>query len=76
VVLAGTDRVAIDALGVAILKMFDARLGPVSEVEQIRHAISLGLGVDRPEKIHILTGDEASTRYAQELHGYMMETWA
>jgi uncharacterized protein (DUF362 family) len=76
VVMAATDRVAIDSLGVAILKMFGASLAPVSKVDQIRHALSLGLGVDSPERIHILTGDEGSARFAQELHRYMVDTWA
>jgi uncharacterized protein (DUF362 family) len=76
VVMAGTDRVAIDALAVAILKWFDANLTKVSQVYQIHHALELGLGVDSPEKIHILTDDEESARFAQAMHGYMTEQWA
>ena len=76
VVLAGTDRVAIDALAVAILKRFGARLAKVSRVDQIHHALELGLGVDSPAKIHILSDDEESARFAQEMHGLMTEEWA
>jgi uncharacterized protein (DUF362 family) len=76
VVMAATDRVALDALGVAILKWFGASLARVSRVYQILHAIKLGLGVDSPDKIHILTGDEKSARFAQELHAFMTEQWA
>jgi uncharacterized protein (DUF362 family) len=76
VVMTGTDRVAIDAVAVAILKWFDANLTKVSQVYQIHHALELGLGVDSPEKIHILTDDEESARFAQAMHGYMTEQWA
>jgi uncharacterized protein (DUF362 family) len=75
VVMAATDRVAIDALGVAILKMYGANLGRISKVYQMFHAIKLGLGVDSPDKIHIVTGDEESARFAQELRGYLMDKW-
>ncbi len=76
VVMAGTDRIAIDALAVAILKSFGASLDKVSQVYQIYYALELGLGIDRPEKIHMLTGDEESARFAQEMHAYMTEQWA
>jgi uncharacterized protein (DUF362 family) len=75
-VMAGTDRVAIDALAVAVLKWFGANLAKVSQVDQIRHALKLGLGVDSPEKIHLLTDDEESARFAQTMHGYMTDVWA
>ncbi len=71
VIIAGTDRVAIDAVGVAVLK----DLGSTGEImskkifaqEQIARAAELGLGVARPEDIEIRTGDEASSRYADRL---------
>jgi uncharacterized protein (DUF362 family) len=75
VVMAATDRVAIDALGVSILRMFGANLARVSRVYQILHAIKLGLGVDSPDKIHILTGDEQSARFAQELRAHTFDKW-
>ena len=75
VVMAATDRVAIDALGVAILKMYGANLGRISGVYQMHHAIKLGLGVDSPDKIHIITGDEESARFAQQLRGYVLDKW-
>ena len=75
VVMAATDRIAIDALGVAVLKMFGANLARVSRVYQILHAIKLGLGVDSPEKIHILTDDETSARFAQELRAFLIDRW-
>jgi len=71
VVLAGTDRVAIDAVGVAILRLFgttpEVSRGKVFDQEQIARAVELGLGVDSPDKIQFVTGDAASDTYAQQV---------
>jgi len=76
VVLVGTDRVAIDAIGVAVLKMHKSNLPKISKAYHLRNAIQLGLGADQPEKIHILTDDEASTRFSQKLKKYMAANWS
>ncbi|MFQ6058431.1 MAG: DUF362 domain-containing protein [Anaerolineae bacterium] len=71
VVLAGTDRVAIDAVGVALLRHFgttrEVSRGPIFQQEQIARAVELGLGVDRPEKIQFITGDPESEAYAAQI---------
>ena len=71
VVLAGTDRVAIDAVGVAILRHFgttpEVERGRVFEQEQIARAVELGLGVQSPEQIEILTDDEDGEAFAKEI---------
>jgi len=68
VMLASTDRVAIDAAGVAILKMFGASLpDPVFAQKQIARAVELGLGAEGPEKIEFLTGDGESAAFASQL---------
>jgi len=71
VVLAGSDRVALDAVGVAILRYFgttpQVSRGPVFQQEQIARAVELGLGVDGPQKIELLTDDQASAAYAREI---------
>jgi uncharacterized protein (DUF362 family) len=68
VVLAGTDRVAMDAVGVAILRLFgttpEVSQGRIFEQEQIARAVELGLGVDSPAKIEFITGDPESEAYA------------
>lgn len=68
VVLAGTDPVAIDAVGVAILRLFgttpEVSQGKVFEQTQIARAVELGLGIDSPERIRIVTGDSESEDYA------------
>ncbi len=71
VVLAGTDRIAVDAAGVAILRLFgttpEVSQGKVFEQEQIARAVELGLGVDSPSKIHFVTGDADSAAYARRI---------
>jgi uncharacterized protein (DUF362 family) len=71
VFLAGTDRVAIDAVGVAILKELgsnDAIMKPaVFAQEQIARAVELGLGVSSAVDIVIETPDAASEAYAEKI---------
>ncbi len=71
VILAGTDRVAIDAVGVAILRYFGTTpavsQGAIFQQEQIARAVELGLGVDGPEEIELITADPESAAYAGEI---------
>ena len=68
IILAGTDRIAIDAVGVAILRHFgttpEVSKGKIFEQEQIARAVELGLGVSSPDQIEFVTGDDASKDYA------------
>jgi uncharacterized protein (DUF362 family) len=77
VILAGTDRVAMDAVGVAILRYFGATAqvmkGKIFEQEQIARAVELGLGVDSPEKITLVTGDKSSAAFAEELQRLLLQ---
>jgi uncharacterized protein (DUF362 family) len=77
VVLAGTDRIAIDAIGVAILRMFgttrEVSEGRIFEQQQIARAVALGLGVDAPERIAIVTDDEASEAYAGRVREVLLQ---
>jgi uncharacterized protein (DUF362 family) len=70
-IIAGSDRVAIDALGVAVLKSLgsnDAIMGrKVFHQEQIARAVELVLGVDTPARIEIVTPDLESRRAADQL---------
>jgi uncharacterized protein (DUF362 family) len=57
VILAGTDSVAIDAVGVAILKSYneDNKLGyPTWELPQLAHAAKLGFGAIGPQDIELV----------------------
>jgi uncharacterized protein (DUF362 family) len=67
VFLAGADRVAIDAVGVAILKLLGSNEGimkpKIFEQEQIARAAELGLGVSSPSEIEMIAADTNSQNY-------------
>jgi uncharacterized protein (DUF362 family) len=69
--LAGRDRVALNTIGVAILRMIgttpEAHLGRIFEQEQIARAAELGLGAVALEQIEFITADSDSTAFAAEL---------
>jgi uncharacterized protein (DUF362 family) len=71
VILAGTDRIAIDAVGLAILKELGSNRAimdrKVFEQEQIARAAELGLGITGPEEIDLIADDKDSKRYAEHL---------
>jgi uncharacterized protein (DUF362 family) len=71
VVLAGVDRIAVDAVGVAILRDLgttaNVRRGRIFEQEQIARAVELGLGVQQPEALTILSDDAPGRAYADRL---------
>ncbi len=71
VILAGTDRIALDAVGIAILRLFgttpEVSQGAIFEQTQIARAVELGLGVDSPSKIQFITGDPESQAYADTI---------
>jgi uncharacterized protein (DUF362 family) len=67
VFLASADRVAIDAVGVALLKLLGSNPGimkpKVFEQEQIARAVELGLGASSPSEIELIAADEESRDY-------------
>lgn len=72
VMIAGDNRVAVDAVGLAVLKELgsnDAIMGRgIFEQEQIARAVQLGLGAAGPDAIEIVTGDDESRAYADRLN--------
>ncbi len=74
--LAGSDRVAIDAVGVAVLRHFGTtravRRGPIFEQEQIARAVELGLGVQAAEEIELVTDSPESAAYAEEIREVLL----
>ena len=76
VVLAGNDRIAIDAVGVAILRSLgttpEVTRGPVFAQEQIARAVELGLGISRPEQLEFVTGDQKSADFATQLKEFLL----
>jgi uncharacterized protein (DUF362 family) len=71
VMIAGDDRVAVDAVGLAVLKELGANDAIMSrrifDQEQIARAVELGLGVSGPDEIELVTGDDESRAYAGRL---------
>jgi uncharacterized protein (DUF362 family) len=76
VVLAGTDRIAVDAVGVALLRYYgttsEVSRGRIFEQEQIARAVELGLGVASPEQIELVTADTESAAYASEIRPVLL----
>lgn len=75
VFIAGSDRVAVDAVGLAVLKDLgsnEAIMGTkIFDQEQIRRAVELGLGVSGPHQIRFVTPDKTSADYAERLKGIL-----
>jgi uncharacterized protein (DUF362 family) len=75
VILAGTDRVAIDVVALGILRSLGASpevtQGSVWNLAQIRRAVDLGLGVGRSEQIELIAADGASQKIADKIRQYI-----
>jgi uncharacterized protein (DUF362 family) len=69
--LASTDRVAIDAAGVAMLKMLESNDRimklKIFEQEQIARAAELGLGAASAADIEVIPADDNSREYADKV---------
>ena len=72
---AATDRVALDAVGVAALKMHGTTSKienkKVFEQDQIRRAVELGLGATTPEDVEIVPIDSASGEIADRIRSFL-----
>jgi uncharacterized protein (DUF362 family) len=77
VIMAGNDRVAIDAVGLAVLKDIGSNKAIMSRKifaqEQIARAVELGIGVKSPDAIEIVTGDAESKKYGEKLKSILSE---
>lgn len=77
VMIAGTDRIAIDAVGLAILKELgsnkDIMGKKIFEQEQIARAVELGLGITSPQEIEIITDGADSKKYAEKLTEILLQ---
>ena len=71
VFLASTDRVAIDAVGVAILKFLGSNeniMKPkIFDQEQIARAVELGLGASSHSEIEVFPADKNSQGYKEDI---------
>jgi uncharacterized protein (DUF362 family) len=77
VFLAATDRVAIDAVGVAILKSLGSNdqimNTKIFDQEQISRAVELGLGASSPSEIEMIPADEQSREYRDRVSEILNE---
>ena len=69
--LASTDRVAIDAVGVAVLKTIGSNTAimqrKIFDQRQIARASELGIGVSSPSEIEIISADQESMEFRAEV---------
>lgn len=77
VFVAGNDRVAVDAVGIAVLKELGAKKEimdrKIFEQEQIQRAAELGLGIRGPDQIELITPDRTSGEYAKKLQSILAQ---
>jgi uncharacterized protein (DUF362 family) len=77
VILAGTDRVALDAVGLAVLRDLGANdtiMGRrIFEQDQIRRAVEIKLGIQGPDQIDIVTHNPESRAYAETLKSILTQ---
>ena len=70
-------RVAIDAVGLAVLKVIGSNPAimhrKIFEQEQIARAVELGLGASSPLEIEVLSVDEESQEYCDQVIKILME---
>ena len=71
VFVSGTDKIAIDAVVVAILRILgttpEVTKGPIFDQDQIRRAVDLGIGVSSPKDIEFLTDSKASEELVTQI---------
>ncbi len=71
VFVAGTEKIAVDAVGVAILRILgttpEVMNGPIFEQDQIKRAVELGLGVNSSNEIEFLTDSKESEEFVAEI---------
>ena len=75
--VAGTDKIAIDAVGVAILRILgttpEVSRGSIFEQEQIKRAIELGVGIKSPEDIEFIHDSEEAKKIVIQIKSKLGE---
>lgn len=75
--VAGMDRVAVDAVGVAILKIYgttkEVQSGRIFDLDQIRRASEMGVGVGSPLNIKINPLNDESADVARKIEAKLKE---
>ena len=77
VFIAGTDKIAIDAVGVAILRILgttpEVMKGAIFDQEQIKRAVELGIGISSPSEIEFVTDSKESENLVEEIKAKLAE---
>lgn len=75
VILAGTDRVAVDVVAIGLLRSLgtteNVAKGSVWDLEQIQQAVKLGLGVQTTEQIELIVPNTASQRIVDTIRPFI-----
>ncbi|MFM7440187.1 MAG: DUF362 domain-containing protein, partial [Snowella sp.] len=75
VILAGTDRVAVDVVAIGLLRSLgtteNVAQGSVWDLEQIQQAVKLGLGVQSTEQIELIVPNTASQRIVDTIRPFI-----
>jgi uncharacterized protein (DUF362 family) len=75
VILAGTDRVAVDVVAIGLLRSLgttrDVAQGSVWDLEQIKRAVELGLGVGKTEQIQLIAPNPASQHIIETIRPFI-----
>jgi len=79
VIIAGSDRVAVDAVGVALLRSYgtmrDVMEGRIFEQEQIARAAQLGIGVASAANIRLYPLDKMAESVAGRIQVQLDADW-
>lgn len=78
IIAASRDRVALDAVGIAILRHFGAGFpldrGTVFDQWQIKRSVEIGLGVRSAKQIHLIADDDESRILASRLSNLLEDS--
>ncbi len=73
----GTDKIAIDAVGVAILRILgttpEVSKDPIFEQEQIKRAIELDVGIKSPDDIEFITDSKETDKLVAQIKEKLVE---
>lgn len=76
-IIASKDRVAIDAVGIAILRYYgtteNVSAGPIFQQEQLKRAAEIGVGVESADKINLISIDRESQEIVTDLNTILEE---
>ncbi|CVK31505.1 DUF362 domain-containing protein [Methanoculleus bourgensis] len=78
VMLASTDRVALDAAGIALLRLYgstpEVMRGRIFEMDQIARAAELGIGVRSAQDLRLVALDSESKDLVLDIRRILDET--